>query len=126
MKEHDTSKFHLEGKPPLKEALPLGLQHFVSMIAGNMVPAMLISNIVGLDKQMSTMLMQGAMLVAGIATLLQLYSIPLFKGHRLGSKLPVIMGTNYVFLGACLSVAGKYGLKALFGAQIGGAIVVFL
>lgn len=125
MKEHDTSKFHLEGKPPLKEALPLGLQHFVSMIAGNMVPAMLISNIVGLDKQMSTMLMQGAMLVAGIATLLQLYSIPLFKGYRLGSKLPVIIGTNYVFLGACLSVAGKYGLKALFGAQIGGAIVVF-
>lgn len=125
MKKRNTSKFDVDGIPPLREALPLGLQHLMAMIVGNMVPAILISNIVGLDQQKSTMLIQGAMLVAGIATLLQLYPIPLFKGYKLGSKLPLIMGTSYVFLGAWLSVGAQYGLPALFGAQIGGAIVVF-
>lgn len=125
MKERNTSKFHVDGKPPLREALPLGLQHLMAMIVGNMVPAILISSIVGLDQSMSTMLIQGAMLVAGLATYLQLYPIPFMKGLKFGSRLPVIMGTSYVFLGACLSVAGQYGLPALFGAQIGGAIIVF-
>lgn len=125
MKKRNTSKFDVDGIPPLREALPLGLQHLMAMIVGNMVPAILISNIVGLDQQKSTMLIQGAMLVAGIATLIQLYPIPLFKGYKLGARLPLIMGTSYVFLGAWLSVGAQYGLPALFGAQIGGAIVVF-
>ncbi|WP_406243487.1 uracil-xanthine permease family protein [Tissierella carlieri] len=120
----NTSKFDIDGIPPLREAVPLGLQHLLAMIVGNMVPAILIAGIVGLSGSMATMLIQGSMLVAGIATLIQLYPIPLFGGYKTGSRLPVIMGANYVFLGACLSVVGQHGIAALVGAQIIGAIAM--
>lgn len=120
----NTSKFDIDGIPPLKESVPLGLQHLLAMIVGNMVPAILIAGIVGLSGSMSTMLIQGSMLVAGIATLIQLYPVPLFGGFKTGSKLPVIMGANYVFLGACLSVVGQHGIGTLVGAQIVGAIAM--
>ena len=125
--KNNTSKFHLDGKPPLREAIPLGMQHLLAMIVGNMVPAILISNILGLSKEMSIMLLQGAMLAAGIATIIQLYPIPLIKGYKIGAGLPVMMGTSYVFLGACLSVTGQYGIATLIGAQIVSAVVtIFL
>lgn len=120
------AKFELDGIPPLREAFPLGMQHLLAMIVGNMVPAILIANIVGLSQGQSTMLIQGSMLAAGIGTLIQLYPMPLFGGYKIGSRLPVMMGMNYVFLGACLSVAGQYGLPALFGAQIVGALAMII
>lgn len=123
----NTSKFHVDGVPPLREAVPLGLQHVFAMIVANMVPAILIANVVGLSQSMSTMLIQGSMLAAGIGTLLQLYPIPLFKGYKIGSRLPVMMGMGYIFLGASLSVAGEYGLATLFGAQLIAAVIaIFL
>lgn len=123
----NTSKFHVDGVPPLKEALPLGLQHVFSMIVANIVPAILIANIAGLSQDMATMLIQGSMLAAGIGTLIQLYPIPLFGGYKIGSRLPVMMGMGYIYLGASLSVAAEHGLATLFGAQLIAAIIaIFL
>jgi uracil-xanthine permease len=126
MKVNNTSKYDLDGIPPLKEAVPLALQHLLAMIVGNMVPAILIANVVGLNQTQSTMLIQGSMLAAGLATFLQLYPIPLFKGYKIGVRLPLMMGMSYVFLGACISVAAEHGLAALFGAQIAAGVIVFL
>lgn len=125
MNTKNTSKYDLDGIPPLKEAVPLALQHLLAMIVGNMVPAILIANVVGLDQEKATMLIQGSMLAAGIATFLQLYPIPLFKGFKLGARLPLMMGMSYVFLGACLAVAAEHGLAALFGAQIAAGVICF-
>jgi uracil-xanthine permease len=125
MNRSNTSKFDLDGVPSLKEAAPLGVQHVLAMIFGNMVPAILLANIVGLAQGQSTMLIQCAMIAAAISTFIQLYPIPLFGGYKIGSRLPAMMGMSYVFLGACLSVTAKYGLATMFGAQLVGAIVAF-
>ncbi|GMK94183.1 xanthine/uracile permease [Clostridioides difficile] len=76
MKTRNTSKYDVDGIPPLKESIPLALQHLLAMIVGNMVPAILIANVVGLNQGQATMLIQGSMLAAGLATFLQLYPIP--------------------------------------------------
>lgn len=123
MVDNSKSKFHVDGVPPLGEAVPLGLQHVFAMIVANMVPAILIANVVGLSQEMATMLIQGAMLAAAIGTLIQLYPLPLFRGYKVGSRLPVMMGMGYVYLGASLSVAGTYGLATLFGAQLVAAVI---
>lgn len=126
-KKKNISKFHVDGIPPLKESIPLGLQHVFAMIVANMVPAILIANVAGLSQEMSTMLIQGSVLAAGIGTMLQLYPLPLIGGYKIGSRLPVMMGMGYVYLGASLSVAGEYGLATLFGAQlIASIIAIFL
>ena len=118
----NTSKFHLDGVPPLREAVPLGLQHVFAMFVGNIVPMIIVSQAQGLDASQTTLLIQAAMFGAAIATLLQAYPISLGRGYKLGAGLPVFMGLTYTFLPTCIAVANTSSLGVIFGAQIIGAI----
>ena len=65
----------------------------------------------------TALLIQAAMLVAGIGTLIQLYPV-----WRIGSRLPVVMGLSFTFLSAMMTLAAKdYGL--MIGAVIVGGCV---
>lgn len=124
--EKNRSKFHLDGVPPLREAFPLGLQHVIAMFVPNLVPMLLVSQAANLNSFQTTLLIQCAMLGAGIGTLLQQYPIQLGKGYRIGSKLPVMLGLTYVFMPTCIAIAGQYGLATIFGAQIvAGLVAIF-
>lgn len=122
----NTSKFDLDGVPPLREAFPLGLQHVLAMFVPNLVPMILVSQAAGLDSYHTTLLIQCAMIGAGIATLMQVYPIRLRKEYRIGSGLPVMLGLTYVFMPTCISIAGKYGLAAIFGAQLVAGLIAML
>ncbi len=122
----NTSKFHLDGVPPLREAFPLGLQHVIAMFVPNLVPMMLISRAANLDQFHTTLLIQCAMIGAGICTLLQEYPISLTSGYRIGSRLPVMLGLTYVFMPTCITLAGQYGLGTIFGAQIVAGILAVI
>lgn len=104
------------------EMIPLALQHIFAMIAGNIFPAILIASTLKLSSEESTMLIQGAMLAAAIATIIQIFPIKLFKNVQIGSGLPLVMGISYVFLGACINVVENFGIAEMIGAQIIGAI----
>ena len=61
-----------EGRIPLRQAIPLGLQHVLAMFVGNLTPLLIICGACGIssdDPQLLTSLLQNAMLVAGIVTL---------------------------------------------------------
>lgn len=116
------SKFELDGKPPLNEAIPLGLQHVLAMFVGNIVPMILVTSAANLSPAESNMLLQCCMIGAAISTIVQLYPIKLGK-LQIGSGLPCMMGLTYVFLPACLSIAGSHGVAYIFGAQITAGIV---
>lgn len=64
------------------------------------------------------MLLQNAMFVAGIATLIQLY--PLWK---IGSRLPIVMGVSFTFVTVLSTVAANYGYPAVVGAVLVGGIM---
>lgn len=119
--------FQLDGKLPLSQAIPLGLQHVLAMFVGNLTPLLIITGTCGLagdefaDLQLS--LLQNAMLIAGIVTLVQLFSI-----GPIGGKVPIIMGTSSGFIGVFNSVAktmggGLLGYGAIMGASIIGGIL---
>ncbi len=71
--------FQMDGKMPLSQAIPLGLQHVLAMFVGNLTPLLIITGACGLAggefAQLQLSLLQNAMLVAGIVTLVQLFSI---------------------------------------------------
>ena len=73
--------YDFKGKLPLKQAIPLGLQHVLAMFVGNLTPLLVImSACAAIGDAQSFMaiqvsLLQNAMLVAGIVTLVQLFSI---------------------------------------------------
>lgn len=115
--------FQLEGKMPLKQAIPLGLQHVLAMFVGNLTPLLIITGACGIaggefaDLQLS--LLQNAMLVAGIVTLVQLFTV-----GPIGGKVPIIMGTSSGFIGVFNSVAATMGGGVIaYGAIMGAAII---
>jgi NCS2 family nucleobase:cation symporter-2 len=115
--------FQFEGKMPLKQAIPLGLQHVLAMFVGNLTPLLIITGTCGIaggefaDLQVS--LLQNAMLIAGIVTLIQLFSI-----GPIGGKVPIIMGTSSGFIGVFSSVASTMGGGILaYGAIMGASVI---
>lgn len=115
--------FQFEGKMSLKEAIPLGMQHVLAMFVGNLTPLLIITGACGLsggefaDLQVS--LLQNAMLIAGIVTLIQLFSI-----GPIGGKVPIIMGTSSGFIGVFNAVASSMGGGVIaYGAIMGASIL---
>ena len=122
LKLSDTA-FQMEGKMPLSQAIPLGLQHVLAMFVGNLTPLLIITGTCGLaggefaDLQLS--LLQNAMLIAGIVTLVQLFTI-----GPVGGRVPIIMGTSSGFIGVFNSVAASMGGGVLaYGAIMGASII---
>ena len=78
--------YQLEGRVPVAKAIPFGLQHILAMFVANLTPITIIAGAGGLSQAEIAILLQNAMLVAGIATLIQLYPI-----WKIGSRLPIVM-----------------------------------
>lgn len=103
--------YKLDGRVPVGKAIPFGLQHVLAMFVANVTPVMLIAGVAVYNSEAFTaidtaLLIQAAMLIAGIGTLIQLYPI-----WRIGSRLPVVMGLSFTFLSAMLTLASMdYGL----------------
>ena len=107
--KNTATPYDLDGRPPLKLAIPLGLQHVLAMFVGNIVPMILVASVANLSVQDANMLLQCCMLGAAISTAIQLYPIRI-GSIQIGSGLPCMMGLTYVFLPACLSSSGGKGI----------------
>lgn len=115
--------YQLEGRPRLSTALPLGMQHVLSMFASNLAPLFLVSAAAGVAGADLVLMMQCAMFVSGITTLIQLYPIKLGKNRRIGANLPIVMGTSFAFVPTATSVAATGGIGAVLGASLAGSLV---
>ena len=117
-----SSPYEFEGRIPLKHAIPLGIQHVLAMFVGNLTPLIIICGACGIaaeDPALYVTLLQNAMLVAGLVTLVQLYAI-----GPIGGKVPIIMGTSSGFLGVMKGVAASMGGSVIaYGAILGASII---
>jgi len=120
--------------PPLRQAVPLGIQHVLAMFASNVTPAIIVCGAAGIGfgsdqgalgfPDMRYMI-QMSMLFAGIATLIQTIGL-----GPVGARLPIVQGTSFAFLPvmipavAGLGTGGLGGLMA--GVMIGGVFHIFL
>ena len=127
--ENKKAAYDFYGKMPFRKAFPLGLQHVLAMFVANVTPVMLtpiliITGACGIGSgtefaEVQVALLQNAMLVAGIVTLIQLYAI-----GPVGGKVPIIMGTSSGFIGVFNSVAGVMGGGILaYGAILGASLI---
>ena len=100
--------YSLDGRVPLQQAVPFGLQHVLAMFVANITPIIILANVVGIEPSLSATLVQNCMVIAGIGTLVQLY--PLW---RVGSRLPIVMGISFTFLSLAIAIASTQGMGAL-------------
>ena len=109
--------YKLDGRVPVAKAIPFGLQHILAMFVSNLAPISIIAAAGGLSQSEIAILLQNAMFVAGIATLIQLYPI-----WRVGAKLPIVMGVSFTFVTVLSTIAVNYGYPTVIGAVLVGGI----
>lgn len=109
--------YRLNGKVPLAKAVPFGLQHILAMFVANIAPIIIVAGVCELSTQETTMLIQSAMLVAGLGTLIQLFPI-----GKIGSGLPIVMGISFTFVSIFCFIGTTYGYGAILGAVLIGGI----
>ena len=118
--------YKLNGRVPLTKAIPFGLQHVLAMFVSNLAPVLIVCGaavVRGTGESLTaveiTRLLQCAMFVAGIGTCLQLYPV-----WKIGSKLPIVMGVSFTFLGSLLMICTNpnLGYEGMVGAVILGGI----
>ena len=135
-----SSPNELDGRLPMRLAFPFGLQHVLAMFVGNLSPLLIIMALCGItvDGGLGTLrvsLLQNAMLVAGINTMIQVRKL-----GPIGSGLPIVMGTSSGFIGVNKGIAasmmagiaagtittdinaGIFAYGAILGAQMCGGI----
>ena len=110
--------YRLDGRVPILKAIPFGLQHILAMFVSNLTPITIIGAASGLDNAQIAILLQNAMFIAGIATLIQLY--PLW---RIGSRLPIVKGVSFTFVTILSYVGSTYGYETMVGAVLVGGFV---
>ena len=110
--------YQLEGRVPVSKAIPFGLQHILAMFVANIAPILIVAGACGLSATDSAMLIQSAMLIAGIGTIIQLYPV-----WKIGSGLPIVMGISFTFVSILCFVGTSYGYGAIVGAVLIGGIV---
>ena len=118
--------FELDGVPPLRQSLPLAMQHVVAMIVGCVTPAIIVSGAAGLPANEQVILIQAALVISALSTLLQLFPLGRRFPLGLGSGLPVIMGVSFAYVPTMQAIAEGHGIAAILGAQIVGGLVAAL
>ena len=110
--------YSLDGKVPFLKSIPFGLQHVLAMFVANIAPIMIVTGASGLSTQETAALIQTAMIMAGIGTLVQLFAI-----WKLGARLPIVMGISFTFVSVFCYVGPQWGYEAVIGAVLVGGIL---
>ncbi len=110
--------------PPLKIAIPLGIQHVLAMFVANVTPAIIIAGAAGFgfgsnsaDFPNMIYMMQMCMLLAGATTLLQTIGF-----GAIGARLPIIQGTSFAFIPIIVPLVAGKGIDAM--AAVTGGILI--
>lgn len=117
MDKSSSNIYQLDGRVPVLQAVPFGLQHVLAMFVSNITPIIILANIVGISPELSAALVQNCMVIAGIGTLVQLYPV-----WRVGSRLPIVMGISFTFLSLAIFIGTTQGMGVLMGAVVIGGI----
>ena len=118
--------------PPLVHAVPLGLQHIMTMFISNVTPAIIVAGAAGFgfgsnspDFPMMIYMIQMSMVFAGVATLIQTMGM-----GPVGARLPVVQGTSFAFVPIMVPLVAGKGVDAMAavmgGILVGGLFHIFL
>lgn len=121
--------YSLDERPPLAPALLAALAHLLAIVASIMTAPLLIARGIGLDEAMTTYAIASALVVSGLATIVQI-----LRPFGLGSGLLSIQGTSFTFIGPFVFALGVMSAElstaevmgTLLGSAAAGALLTML
>jgi uracil-xanthine permease len=104
---------------PWPKALGLGVQHVLTMFGATVAVPLLLGPAMGMTSEEIGLLVSAVMICSGIATYLQV---------RFGTRLPIVQGVSFAFLGPFFAIiaatgGGAESMRFIAGAILGGAVV---
>ena len=99
---------------PLPRAIGLGLQHVLTMFGATVAVPLLLGPAMKMGPGEIALLVSSVMICSGVATFLQV---------QLGSRLPIIQGVSFSFLGPFFAIIGATAGGAVTMQYIAGAIL---
>ncbi|MCL2865698.1 MAG: purine/pyrimidine permease [Lachnospiraceae bacterium] len=123
--KHTAMLYQWEGRPKFRVAYPVALQHLLAMFVSNLTPIIVIANAAEATPAQTALMIQCAMFVAGIATLLNNYPIKIGR-FQIGAGMPIVMGTASTFIAPGVGVAAAAVASGHYnpiGLVIGGLMI---
>lgn len=115
-KKDPENLFRLNGRPPFFKALPFGIQHVLAMFAANITPIIIVFSVLGLlGTDFAVYSMLGALFMAGIGTMIQLF---------IGARLPIVIGTSFTFVPIFITIGLSAGGGEAAYYTIMGSIII--
>lgn len=103
---------------PFGRALGLSLQHVLTMFGATIAVPLILAGPLGFDAGQTAVLISSAFIASGIATIAQL---------TIGSRLPIVQGVSFAFLGAFFAIIGAHqgpeAMQYIAGGIILGGVV---
>lgn len=109
--------YHLEEKPPIREALFAALQHLMAIFVAIITPPLIVAGALNLDIETTSFLVSVSLFVSGIATFIQCKKV-----GPVGCGLLCVQGTSFSFISPIIMAGTLGGLPAIFGATMVGAV----
>lgn len=110
--------FALDDRPPWPKALLAAVAHLLAIVASIATAPLLVAHTLGLDPATTAYVIASALMVSGIATLVQILRLGPF-----GSGLLSIQGTSFAFIGAFAIAADMLQERALGSAEMVGVLL---
>ena len=108
--------FNVDNRVPLKNAIPFGIQHVLAMFAANITPIIIVFSALGLlGTDFAIYSMLGALFMAGIGTVIQLF---------IGARLPIVIGTSFTFVPIFITIGLSAGGGEAAYYTIMGSIII--
>jgi uric acid transporter len=109
--------------PPLRQLIPLGLQHVLAMYAGAVAVPLIVGGALieagKLNPGDLPYLVNADLLVAGIATLIQ--SIGFW---HFGVRMPMIQGCTFAAVTPMILIGSEHGVTAIYGSVIAAGLLM--
>ncbi len=103
--------YGLDDRPELPRTLVLGAQHVLTMFGATVSVPLLFGPVMGMSPGEVARLISAVMLCSGLATLVQ---------TTIGSRLPIVQGVSFSFLGAFFFIIGQTSTEAAaLGVPVG-------
>lgn len=116
--------YGFEDKPKLAVAFPLAFQHVLSAFTGQIAVGMILAQGFHLNVKETALLIQCALLITGVATIIQSFGI----GRHIGARLSIVSGGSFTLIAPMVVAANNpdVGIAGAFGAALVGSAVLFV
>lgn len=115
-------RYTVDSKPPFSLSLLLAAQHLLAAIGGIIAVPLVLGNVLGLPTTDTIVLVNAALLVSGIVTIIQSRGIGM-----VGARLPIVMGSSFTFVAAAIAIGfSEHGVAGIMGSALIGSLVMII